>query len=255
MTDTGPTEALDTEQCHYCPKTYTGPAGRKGPGSALFKRLSHEARSHKVKAPGSSRRSAKARDDDAHPVLAVVGDMADDVTGKGVPTEDQLTRAFGRGLGVVSLAVASWAVETDPRPLSESQKDEIEQWLTLAPQAATDVVQPIGRMFHRTSLNRRYGRQIVDNVDVVGAIADVALLALRWKRYISSRQAFDLAAPPPGVGVPAPGEYVPQVPVPSPAPGGQALGPEPVLVTANGSDPQAGRVLTYEDVQAMRRGQ
>lgn len=178
-----------TLQCPDCDYVITG--AEKGRNSAPFKLGGHRARAHKYRNPDRPNQQPKstrsAADDEARPVLSVVSDMAAEVGGKGVPTEGQLAAAFGRGVSVASLAVAAYAVETDPTLRNQAERDEVEAFLMLSPKAARDIMAPVGRALAPTSFNRRYGRQVVDNIDVVGAAGDFATLILHWRRYFRMR--------------------------------------------------------------------
>lgn len=172
--------------CPECGQSFGGSVARLNLGK-------HRKKEHPESWQPSAAGKASARRHSA--VVEVVSEMAEEAgkgRAKGAPTEDQLTRAFGRGLGMVSIAVASYAVETDPRqPMTPDQEEQLTDYLALSPEGARDLMAPIGRMFHRTSLNRRYGRQIVDNVDVVSSVAELATFALRWRRYFRERSIWE----------------------------------------------------------------
>lgn len=255
MADAPATEDV-TLQCPDCEASFTGPPN--GRSSVQFKLGAHRARVHKwvnenktYKGGGKSRRGAQA--DQERPILAIVGDAADEAArGKGPPTEENLTAALGRGLGVASLAVASYVVETDPTITTEDERDRTTAYLRLSSSASRDLMAPFARAFAPTSLNKRYGRQVVENVDLVGATSDLVLLFLHWRRYFRERDrrmgaaplgsvasgpmgpvvdadSYDVTTPAgaPAAPPPAPAEQTgpPQVPAaPAPTPGGGPMG-------------------------------
>jgi hypothetical protein len=187
------TVACETCAANGITKTYTG--NRGGRSSATGKLALHMANVHGYRNPDAKgKRRAAARteiDDDAHPALAVVRGIADEIgTGKGAPSRDELSTALGRGLGVLSLSVASWAAETDPRPLTDEQRDAVTAELTLAKGPARDIMDPFARALSGTNLNKKYGRTIVENVDLAAAISELGKVGIRWRRYFRAREAW-----------------------------------------------------------------
>lgn len=206
----------ETRSCPECGKEFTGPSSGAGQVGMLVG--THRFREHGYRNPKKKTRSStRPTDEDfaERPVVALVRDMGEAARGRGVPSAEQLTSAFGRGLGLTSIAVASWAVETDPNipdgPPGEPLRDHLVDELSLTPKAAEDVMRPLAKAFSDTGLNRKYGRQIVENVDVVASIAELAKLSLNWRKYFRERSAATAAAgPPPIVNatstmIPAPG--------------------------------------------------
>jgi hypothetical protein len=249
--------ACDEPGCSFVAR---GP--ETGKGSVRFILGGHRYNAHKMKGTGRKRdaeRSARARtgteEGAARPVVSALRDIADDVDGKGKPSADALGRAFGRGLGYVSMAVAAYAVETDETipfgPEGEAIRDAQVDDLSLTPKAATEMMAP-------TRLNQRYGRAMVDNVDSIAAVAELATWALHWRRYFRARRyraaALGAQGAPPGVWPGAPIDVV-AVPVPSPGP----ASPTPETVTGNGhvettsAAPQNGVVVDASMVETMRR--
>lgn len=244
--DPPPGEAAETitVSCPHCDWTYTGPA--KGRNSAPWRKGTHLRNKHGEAGKGKARRPAAAPSDEAmaeRPVLGVVRDMAAHVGGKGAPSADALATALGRGMSIVTTWGAATVVESDPTipegEAGDAWRDRLIDDLSLSPKTAQDVMRPIGRMLAPTRLNKRYGRGVVENVDVLGAIAELAAIGNNWRRYLRMRAAA-LAA-----GVPA---ALPAGPGPVAAAG--------TVVAANGQittpPPQMGRLVTAEDVQRMR---
>lgn len=197
--------------------------------------------------PSSSKQRAKAR-----PMLVEVArEAAKDAGagGRGVPSADQLTAAFARGLGTVTYAAASFAVEGDKALPTDELKEQMINYLSLSGPDAREACEPLGRAFAKTGLNRRYGRTIVDNVDVAGSVAVLITMGFHWRRYMSARAAYERqqgGQPPQAPVVPtAPAPQAPQTPMEVPAP--------VMPVTPNGAaqvEPMQGRVWTKDDVDA-----
>ncbi len=170
--------------------------------------------------------------------IEVIQGMARDAgagKSKGVPTENELTKAMARAIGAASYAAASYAVETDRRLNTDALKEQTIDYLALSPAGAADVAEPLGRAFARSPLNKRYGRAVVDNVDVVGSLAELTILVMHWRRYFAERGEWERQMRATGQqAFAAPPEFtMPQ------APNGQ-------------QGPRDGRVLTKEDVDRMR---
>jgi hypothetical protein len=183
---------LVTQPCPECGKEFTGKA--RGPGNVAMKIGGHRYREHGYRNPDAKKSHKKKRttDDDATPVLAVVHDMADEIgKGKRPPTADELAGALGKGLSVASVAVASYFAETDPTIAvgieGDKDRDDLVDYLSLPPAHARNVMSPVGRLIATTPLNKRYGRTIVENVDVVESIGEVGKLVLHWRRYMHLR--------------------------------------------------------------------
>lgn len=176
--------------------------------------------------------------------VSVVKEMANDAgAGKrtGTPGADELTKAFGRAAHTVSQAVSIYAVETDPRLTTDELRETTVDYLALSRQASNDVMEPLARAFHRTPLNKRMGRAVVDNVDVVGSLAELSIMFLHWRRYFGERRAYEQAMRDGGTTA-----MQRQPTAPPPPAGGAATQPPP----ATFSD---GHVWTKEEVDQMRR--
>lgn len=228
---------LVTRQCDQCSFEATGPA--TGAGSVGFKLGTHKYREHGVRSTrrrGGKAAASRVSDDDveARPVVSLVRDIADQVGGAGAPSADALTAGLGRGLGLVSVAVASFAAETDPMfpagPDGDDARNALVSHLSLTDKAARDTMRPLGKAIAPTSFNRKHGRQIVDNVDVVASVAEIATLAMHWRTYFRHRSAYMamIAAgggPTPTWTVPAEETFGP---TPQPASETVATSPAPV---------------------------
>lgn len=148
------------------------------------------------KGPKTRQRRRGRPPGESRPVIDAIKEFADEAgagRGSGPPTEDNLTRAFARSFAAVTMAGALYVVEDDPRLATDEQKEEAADHLMLSARGAHDIAEPFGRAFHRSPLNKRYGRALVDNVDLVGAVAELSIMALRWRRYMADRRRWEAA--------------------------------------------------------------
>lgn len=197
---------------------------------------------HRKKGPPTSSRAKKGQtssspSDVDPPGLAAIRDIADAVGKRnGAPTADDLAKGLGRGLGILSTAVASYAVETDETipegPDGDSQRDQLIDYLSFNDRQAVQVMTAPAKAFAPTKLNKRFGRKVVDNVDVAASAAEVGIMFAHWRRYFRSRRFREQqmgGAPPPAAVVidanatPAPSQQ------PTSGPGRETQG---VVVTA-----------------------
>jgi hypothetical protein len=159
------------------------------------------------------------------------------------PSISELNKAFGRLVSTSTLAAASYFAESDERLKTEDQIDAVVSDLTLSNTEAAQVTYPLARAFGRSSLNKRAGRELVDNVEIGESAAVLVTVALRWRRYLRGRataaqvaaidvRATEVARPP--AAQPNPFDAS----APAPAPGG------------NG----AGVLATPDMVERLRRG-
>lgn len=278
-----------------CSETVTGPS--RGVGSAPWKLGTHKYQAHGIRNPNP--RPAKARNAkpeapaDQSTSVAVVREIGSGArgTGRGVPTASDLANGLGRGVQILSVVAASYAAETDDSLTTEAQRDALVRELMLPPRAAVDIMEPLAEGFAKTGINKRYGRQIVDNVDALASLGELGKMYFKWRRYFRLREerkpyvvADSTTYYPPGAPPSAPGPATPQNeptppgPPPSPpttpvAPVSEAAPPPaaappppqvqepagvqtaPVLhdVMGNPVAPMEGRVLSREDVEEMRR--
>lgn len=249
LVDTGPAEDVDlvTLTCSTCDETVTGAA--KGRNSASWKLGTHRYVKHGLRGTGAPPRAKRgaptAEEIGERPALGVVRDIAAQIgDGKRVPTADDLTRGLGRGLGLTTVAAASYAAESDPNipegPEGEALRDQLVDYLSLTDKAARDVMAPFGRAFAPTKLNKKYGRAVVDHVDLIASGSELVTMGMHWRRYWRRRNT--AAAAPLG--------------------GGLAL--VPTLIESDAADavpsfvtspaPQMGTVLTADDVAKMQAG-
>lgn len=263
------TEELEvvTLTCTTCGEQVSGKAAGGGFGSAKAKLGLHNYRKHAA-VKKSRTRSAQPGAPSARPIaVEVISAMAEEAgSGKaqGPPTEDQVSRAFARGVGMVSVAVASYAADTDPRPFSEQEQEQLVDYLAIDPSSARDLMAPLGRAFHRSPMNKRFGRQVVDNVDVVASIAELGTIMLHWRRYFSERARWEVQARAGGaqnvLQLPAPRPAAPTPPASVPSYQGPAVPEVPLAQAATGGlvDPNQmqGVVWTREMLEAaMERGE
>lgn len=193
-----------------------------------------------------SKGNRKARRRPARPVIDTLKDMADEAgagKSKSVPNSEQLTRAFSRGLTTVGGAAAIWAVETDPRPLSDAHKEQAIDYLALRPAAAHEICEPLGRAFASSPLNKRYGRAVVDNVDVVSSMCELTIIMMHWRNYMRDRSEWSKSHRG-GTGGAYPSTPEPEQPY------------DESSQTSNGTPlgQREGVVWTPEHVKAMQRG-
>jgi hypothetical protein len=204
MTDTTTTEAPAgpeqvTLHCDECSETFTGPA--KGRGSAPFKMGAHKYRRHGVagKAAGTVARGRSAptvEDVESRPVLGVVRDMAAQIpSGSGPPTEAALTQAGARGLGIVSVFAASLVVESEEGLTDREREEDIDR-LSLSQNAASQVVRPLAKLAAPTKLNRKYGRTAVENVDALASVCELLDIGFEYRRYFRRRRMRDVTRRP-----------------------------------------------------------
>lgn len=240
-------EALLTLECDLCSESFTGKVS--GQGSATFLLGSHKYRAHGIRGSKKKGQATTEADHAARPVTSTLIDMANDIGGKGAPSAHDLTKALGRGVGLTTVAVAAYFVETDETipftPDGEAHREHLVDELSLSRQGAEELMAPIGRLIHPTGVNRRYGRTIVDNVDAVAAFAELVTLGLRWRRAFRERNVrqgviggIDPIVQAPGTVVApshtptaatVPVTPMPDVPITSPAPqSGVIVGPEMV---------------------------
>lgn len=241
---------LVSKECPECGDLITGKA--KGGGSVDGKLALHRANRHGYRNAerGRGRRQTRGRQreggDSAHPVLALVDTAREELGDGKAPDAAALSRALGRMVNVASVAVASYAAETDPRDLTDSQREGIVTDLSLRRDAAEDLMAPIGRSIARSKLNAKYGKGIVENVETVTSVAEVAKLVMHWRRYFRERDRAAKGFPPP----PHVASYPGAVDVNGPA-------MAPVVDPANQGviqEQMEGRVLSQEDIARMRAG-
>ena len=258
------TRAQETLTCEVCGEIITGPAG--GAGSAKFKLASHRYRIHGIRSTGKSPRAARGRESQtdeelaARPVVGIIRDARDQIPlGTGAPSSTDLTKALGRGLGLVSMAVATYAVESD-EGLTDDERDDLAADLSLSERQASDVMRPIGKAFAGTNLNRKFGRQVVENVDAVSSVAELVTLGLNWRRYFRDRAARSPRATR-GAVVDTRAAVIPDgsvPPPPGPGPGGRAVAaPSRPRRNAQASatpPPQQGVIITPDMIRTARNG-
>lgn len=182
----GVADGMFHEVCPECTREFTASTELAAKGSLGR----HRKSAHGPGGIGSSSKSGRppARDDQAVPIKVLKG-VADEIPDrKGSPTEKDLTKAFARGIGTISVLAASFAAETDPTIQTEEDRDAVTDYLSLAPEAATEIAYPFAKAFGKSRLNKRYGRALVDNIDLVSAGAEIVNYAVRWRRYMGERR-------------------------------------------------------------------
>lgn len=232
-----------TLECPDCGHKITG--AERGRGSASWKLGTHRYTKHGIRGSAKPKQPKGAPDSDAlteRPVTATVTSIRSVMgAGTGTPTADQLANGLGEGLGLLTVGIASFAADTDPSipegPEGDPMRDELVQYLSLPRDAAQNMMRPVGRLLHGTSVNERYGRKIVDNIDVIGVAFDAGTFVMHWRRYFAARAAWAAGARP--AAAPA-------------MPGNVAPFPPAGATEQTSPAPQHGRVLTPDDIQRMR---
>lgn len=240
MSDTTTPEAkpereIVTRQCPEpgCEEMFTGPKnGRANIGMRIG---AHRAQKHGYKSPKVKKKTSRPAPGPTTPIaLSVVRDAAEEISERSSkpPTIEELSRAGARLIGTLSVAVASWAAETDPTITTEADRDALVDFLSAEPSAAKDMAYPFARAFGRSKMNARMGRTIVDNVDMASAAAEIAQLAWRWRRYLRERdRRIAQMAPTPGAAPAVTSPGVGPAPMPPPAPPGSPPPTSGVVVT------------------------
>lgn len=221
-----------------------------GQGSAKMRLGQHGYVKHGKKGAGRTPRgkAAQNRQDLAdRPALTIINSAAREVSGKGKPSATALERGLGEALSLTTIAAASYLAETDPNiadgPQGEQDRDDVVQYLTLPPDAANNVMRPIAKVLAPTKVNAKYGRAIVDNVEVVSSVIDLGRLFMHYRHYMTTRNqtrtgARSMAAP---LGA---------APVIADMGAGVPAGSAP---HAGASPLSAGHVMTPAEVEALRQ--
>lgn len=250
-----------TVSCPDCGETFTGPPS--GKLNAKWKLGTHRYNRHGTRAesdrrrPKSSKRApASVLLGDDRPALAAVADIRSAAGGdrrtSAAPTDNDLAGGIGRALQLLTVAGASFVVETD-RSIPDGEdgnqiREQLIDYLSLDEQGARAAMAPVGRLLAPTKFNQKHGRKIVENADVVGSISDVALLFMHWRTVMRARTApGGLMALATGVVVIQQPQFVaPQMPAYDAT---AAVPPPQDLATPS---PQGGHVVSAEDVAHMR---
>lgn len=249
-------------RCSDCGQEFTQVDGERS--SANFKLAAHRYNVHGKR--GDGRKTAPKDEPDAEeladrPVVSLVRSIGSAAgSSKRVPTEDDLAKGLGRGLGLITMGTAALLVESDPNipdtPAGEAQRDALVDYLSLSDKAAKDLMHPFGRALAGTRLNARYGRGMIDNVDVVASIFELGVLASHYRKYFrlramgaGTRTLAAMDAAPMPAAPPAPGNVAAAVPMDFdttnlPTGGRQEHATPP---------PTAGVILTPEMVQQQLR--
>lgn len=247
VTDTA-SDGLARVVCPECDREFTAKTEFAARGSLGRHQKSTHGPGATGGGTGSRRKSGRppAREDQAVPIQ-VMKNIADEIPGgKGAPSEKDLTKAFARGIGTISVLAASFAAETDPTITTEEDRDAVTDYLSLAPEAASEIAYPFAKAFGKSRLNKRYGRALVDNIDLVSAGAEIVNYAVRWRRYLGERRRREAqlagvqAAPSNGHVVGTPSAPAP-VYYPPPGTGEPAMGGSP--------RPMQGHVVSPSDLR------
>lgn len=196
-----------TLTCPECLQVFDGP--ESGRGNVHLRLQYHTSRKH----PDGGPPQASDEPGSARRIISTA--RAEFGTAKRPPTEAEWEKSLGRALSEVTVFGAYMSIEHDPRELSEQQEEALVEYLSLSPPEGREVAAPIGRIIARTPLNRKYGRTVVDNLDLVNSVATIATLMRHWSSYRRERKAMETpgatitelrpsAAPPPPVPSAAP---------------------------------------------------
>lgn len=218
-----------TIECDQKDCAYTVTAAPSGPNSAKMQIGRHKFGKHGIRGVKARKGARPTSDELAENPVRILRSVAETAAGRGAPTEAKLTEAIGEGLSLTSIAVAAYFAETDPsipRGIEgEQDRDDVVQNLTLGQEAAEALAHPIAKALAPTSLNRKYGRGVVDNVGVLGSALDIYRLFLRYRMYFEIRREAT-----PRVSAAAPRSAV-QAAAPAAVPAGDAGGgPPPAFV-------------------------
>lgn len=198
------------------------------------------------------RRSGRppVRDEQSVPVRVLKTAAEEIPDRKTAPSVADLNKALARGFGTLSVLAASYAAETDRTITTEVDRDAVVDYLSLSPEAANEVAYPFAKAFGKSRLNKKYGRAIVDNIDLVSAGAELVNLGIRWRRYLNERErrtrVLDNAPPPSATNGNVAGPVVPPTTFyPPPGSGEFATG-------GASQPPMTGHVVSGAEVQRMR---
>lgn len=230
-----------TLECPECGEPITGAA--KGKNSASWKMGTHKYTKHKIsKAGGGSKKTVADPGESATPIIGLAQSMAAAAgDSKRVPTANDLANGLGRGLGLVTIIVASALVESDPTipdtDDGDRTRDYLTDYLSLDDKAAKGIMSPVGKMLAPTALNKKYGRGVIENVDVIASLAELGTLAMHYRKYFRLRTA---------------GRPLASVSPINPA-AGAGMPPAFELGLASPA-PQAGIVLTPDAIRDLQKG-
>ena len=243
-------DELISDLCPECGELIEGRP--RGTSSLAWKMGQHRRNKHGVKGQGKKGRPKAGQPTDAdwqaRPVISAAQEAAAQIGGKGTPNADQLGAGLGRLLGLGTLCSATLILETDPTiPRTEEGerlRDQLAEYLTLADADAKAIMHPVGRMLAPTKINQKYGRAVVDNVDVLASLAAVVQLGFHYRDYFRARTQYTrqmaTQAAPQGV-FNAP-------PAPGPVPAAAVVEPDGLVHTAPPTD---GVVWTPDMVAQM----
>lgn len=124
-------------------------------------------------APAASNAEAKAekpKPTRAAQIVKVVADVANAVDprpSRKIPTADEWEPLMQRGLVYASVLYIWWLTTDDDGNDIDTREFELDE------ERAGLIVPPFARMWARTPLNRRYGRDLIENLDVLVSVVAV----------------------------------------------------------------------------------
>lgn len=123
--------------------------------------------------------------------LTLIHDAASQASSKkSAPTADELTRVLGKGYTLLGGLAWGAIVEGDPR-YSDEAREEVIDALAPTPNEASATVRPVARLIAKLDVNKRYGRAIVENAEVLDTAAAVLEQARRARAYFSERRRYE----------------------------------------------------------------
>lgn len=252
-------EAVPDGACDLC--GWAPPEGDRRPLP-----LAVGAHKRNVHGIAGKKRNPGQSDEPAHPVRAAIGEVASELgAGRGrktAPKAEELAQAGGKAITIITTAAASYLAETDERlpdtPEGDAERDAIVDRLAVPQKAGAAIMRPVGRAVAPTKINTRFGRQIVDNVDLVESASEVVTALIEWRRYLRERRrgtATAAVAPVIPMVPPTPSESA-EAPPAAPPTNGSAPPPMPPPAgapVATTPGPTRGVIVTPEMVQSMSR--
>lgn len=181
-------EQISVGTCPECNEEVP-PRGRMAPKAVMGLHLRNE---HGIE--GTARKKKKrskkdsASDSNVRP-LSLISDAAAVAKGKNAPTADQLERTFAKLYGYATYGAWSLILDGDPNIVNETQHEAALDILAPTSEQALATVKPLARVAAKTALNKRFGRGLVDNADLVDCVAAIFEQARNARAYFAARNA------------------------------------------------------------------
>ena len=161
--------------CDECGRTFSGPENGRGNASGKLKRHMY---THKNVPPDDTKA-------DPPSLRRVIVDAFEpEKTGsEKPPTANEWEGALAKAFSGVSIVAAYSMIEKDPRALTPENEDTLIDYLSVSETDARSLSAPFGRMVHKTKINAKYGRAVVDNIGIIDGMAVVVTLLRHWRTY------------------------------------------------------------------------